>query len=81
MPVILAFFLGPVGRWVAIGGAILIALGGIYAKGRSDGKSAYQEKLKREIGIAIDKGDSARTEALKKFDSNKEIENDGFARD
>ncbi len=80
MTALLAFFLGPIGRYVLIGGAILVALGGLYAKGRSDGKSAYQEKLKREISIAIDKGDSARTEALKKFDSNKEITDDGFAR-
>lgn len=81
MTAILAFFLGPVGRWVAIGVVILTAFGGTYIKGRGDGKKAYQAKLEREINTAITKGDTARTEALKKFDSNKEIENDGFARD
>lgn len=78
---ILAFFLSPIGRYVAIGAIILAAIGGIYVKGRSDGKSAYQAKLTREINTAIEKGDRARTEALKKFDATKEIEDDGFARD
>ncbi len=77
----LAFFLGPVGRWVAIVGVALMFIAGVYGKGRIDGKSAYQEKLKREISVAIDKGDTARTEALKKFDQNKELTDDGFARD
>lgn len=80
MPII-AFFLGPVGRWVAISAVVLTAFGGTYVKGRNDGKGAYQAKLAREINTAIVKGDTARTDALKKFDTNKEIENDGFSRD
>lgn len=81
MTAILAFFLGPVGRWLAIGAVVLTAFGATYVKGRGDGKKAYQAKLEREINTAIVKGDTARTDALKKFDANKEIENDGFARD
>lgn len=76
----LSFLIGPIGRWLMGAAVILIALGGLYAKGRIDGKAAYQAKLEREIKAAIEKGDSARTEALKKFDSNKEVEDDGFAR-
>ena len=79
---ILAFFLSPLGRWVGIGAIILTAIGGIYVKGRSDGKAAYQAKLTREINKSIEKGDRARTEALKKFDAQKDtIDDDGFARD
>lgn len=81
MTAILAFFLGPIGRWLAIGAVVVAAFGTTYIKGRMDGKRIYQAKLEREINIAIVKGDGARTEALKKFDTNKEIENDGFARD
>lgn len=79
---ILAFFLSPLGRWVGIGAIILAAIGGIYVKGRSDGKAMYQAKLTREINKAIETGDRARTEALKKFDAQKDtIDDDGFARD
>jgi hypothetical protein len=78
---VIAFVLSPVGRWVAIGGIVMVAVSGIYLKGRSDGKASYQAKLTREINKSIAKGDAARTDALKKFDANKEIEDDGFARD
>ncbi len=77
----LTFFLSPVGRYVAAGLVASLVFGGVYLKGRSDGKAAYQAKLEREIGKAITKGDKARTDALRKFDENKEIEDDGFARD
>lgn len=78
---ILQWFLSPVGKVVAIVVAVTVALGGVYVKGRIDGKAAYQAKLTREINTAIKKGDDARVDALKKFDANKEIEDDGFARD
>lgn len=77
----LAFFLSPLGRWVGISAIILAAIGGIYVKGRSDGKAAYQAKLTAAINKSIEQGDRARTEALKKFDATKEIDDDGFARD
>lgn len=78
---ILSFFLSPLGRWVGIAAIVLTVIGGIYLKGRSDGKAAYQAKLTREINKSIQEGDRARTEALKKFDAAKEIDDDGFARD
>ena len=78
---ILAFFLSPVGRWLGIGAIILAAVGGIYVKGRSDGRASYQAKLTRAINKSIETGDRARTEALKKFDAQKDVEDDGFARD
>ena len=76
----IAFLFGPIGRYLLIFLVVSAAIGGIYAKGRVDGKAAYQAKLEREIKAAIDKGDTARSDALKKFDSNKEVEDDGFAR-
>ena len=81
MPAILLWFLGPIGRYVGIGIVAVSLIGGVYAKGRYDGKTAYRAKLEREIKTAISKGDAAREQALRKFDSNKEIEDDGNARD
>lgn len=53
-----------------MGGAVIITLlGGIYVKGRHDGKLSYQAKVQREIDAAISKGDSGRAEALKKLDA------------
>lgn len=76
----LAFFLGPIGRWVGIVAVAAMFVAGVYGEGRVDGKAAYQAKLAREINHAITKGDTARTDALKQFDQHKEIEDDGFAR-
>lgn len=81
MPAIIVWLLGPIGRWLMIGLTVLAVVGGIYAKGRIDGKASYKAKLEREIKAAITKGDTAREEALKKFDANKEIEGDGYERD
>lgn len=78
---ILSFLLSPIGRYVGIAALALTFVSGVYVKGRFDGKAAYQAKLTREINKAIETGDRARTEALKKFDAAKEIEDDGFARD
>lgn len=76
----LMFFLSPVGRYVGMALAALALVGGIYLKGHWDGKAAYRAKLAREISAAIEKGDRAREEALKKFDANKDF-SDGFERD
>lgn len=78
---VIAFFLSPLGRWLGIGALILAAVTGIYLKGHADGKAAYQAKLTRQINKAIATGDRARAEALKKFDAQKDISDDGFARD
>ena len=80
MPII-AFFLSPIGRYVAIGAAALALLGGIYVKGRSDGKASYQAALTRQANKAITKGNAAEADALKKFDQQKDLTDDGFARD
>jgi hypothetical protein len=77
---ILSFLLSPIGRYVGIAALALTFVSGVYVKGRFDGKAAYQAKLTREINAAIEKGDRARSEALRKFDANKDF-SDGFERD
>ena len=80
MPAILLWFLGPIGRIVGIALIAVTAIGGVYVKGRIDGKSAYQAKLTRQLNAAIKKGNDAEAKALKKFDSDKELEDDGYER-
>lgn len=81
MTAILAFILGPIGRWLVTGFGILAIAGGIYAKGRIDERAGYKAKIEREISDAINKGDSARADALRKFDAAPdELPDDGFRR-
>ena len=78
---ILAFFLSPLGRYVGIGIAALAIVGGVYTKGRIDGQTAYKAKIERQIKDAIDKGDSARADALRQFDAAPDsLPDDGFRR-
>jgi hypothetical protein len=45
----IAFLLGPLGRW-AIGALVVVALvGGIYLKGRSDGAARVELRVQREV--------------------------------
>lgn len=69
MTAILAFVLSPIGRWVAGASIIVLLLGGIYVKGRQDGKLSYQAKVQREITAAINRGDEGRADALKQLDA------------
>lgn len=64
----LAFFLSPIGRWLAGILAVLVLLGGIYTKGRIDGRASYKAKIERQINEAIQKGDNGRADALRKLD-------------
>lgn len=65
----LSFFLSPIGRW--IGGVLLVGamLGGIYTKGRLDGRASYKAKVERQINDAIQKGDHGRADALRELDA------------
>lgn len=81
MTAILALIFSPIGRWVSAGAILLLALGGIYAKGRIDGQSSYKAKIEREIKNAVDKGDAARADALRDFDASPDsLPDDGFRR-
>lgn len=69
MPAILLWFLGPIGRWVGIGLLIIAAIGGLYTKGRIDGRASYKAKVERQINDAIAKGDKGRADALRNLDA------------
>jgi hypothetical protein len=77
----LAFLFSPLGRYVVIGLVAIAAIGGVYTKGRIDGRSSYKAKIEREIANAIEKGDAARERALRDFDAAPdELPDDGFRR-
>jgi hypothetical protein len=64
------------------GGVIVGACTLSYGYGGVETVQKYQAKLTTAINKSIQDGDRARTEALKKFDAQKDsIDDDGFARD
>lgn len=81
MGAIIAFFLGPIGKWVALGIGVVVILGGTYTKGRFDGRASYKAQVEAAIAKAVAKGDAAKAKALKDFDASTELPDDGFARD
>jgi hypothetical protein len=81
MTAILAFIFSPIGRYAVIALVAVSAVTGIYVKGRSDGRTSYKAKIEREISDAINKGDAARADALRRFDAAPdELPDDGFRR-
>lgn len=68
MTAIIAFVLSPIGRWMAGSVAIVAIVGGIYVKGRVDGRSSYKAKIERQIDEAITKGENGRADALRRLD-------------
>lgn len=77
----LGLLFSPLGRYAMIAIVAVSALGGLYAKGRYDGRTAYKAKIEREIKNAIDKGDAARERALREFDAAPDsLPDDGFRR-
>ncbi len=82
MPIIIAiwsFMTSPIGRWVVGVVSMLAIVGGIYTKGRLDGRASYKAKIERQINEAIQKGDNGRADALKKLDDGSAP--DGWFRD
>ncbi len=78
---IIAFVTSPIGRWLMGGLVIVSVLGGVYLKGRSDGKSDYKAKIEREISKAIKDGKDAKAAALREFDAVVDgVRDDGFSR-
>lgn len=79
---VLAFFLSPLGRKVALGLVFLAAIGGIYLKGHSDGASAVQGKWDAAVQAAIERGEKARTDAESSVgaDTADGVRNDKFNR-
>ena len=69
LDIVWTFLKSPVGRWIAGAVAIVLIIGGIYVKGRHDGKLSYQAKVQREIAQAIQTGDAGRADTLKRLDA------------
>ena len=67
MTAIIAFVFSPIGRWVVGALSILVLIGGIYTKGRVDGRASYKAKIERQINDAVQKGDTGRADALRKL--------------
>jgi hypothetical protein len=77
MTAIVSFLLSPIGRWVGGSLVILAIVGGIYVKGRVDGRAAYKAKIERQIQDAVKKGTDARSDALRELDAGR-VPNDWF---
>jgi hypothetical protein len=60
----LAFLFSPIGRYVVIGLVSIAAIGGVYTKGRLDGRASYKAKIERQIDESITSGNEARDRAL-----------------
>ena len=69
MTAILALFASPLARYAALALGIMAALGGIYTKGRLDGRASYKAKVERQIHDAITTGDQGRADALRRLDA------------
>lgn len=60
MSAVIAFFLGPIGRYVGLALIASAVVGGIYAKGRSDGSAAAYATVERQQKRAIALATKAR---------------------
>lgn len=78
---ILAFFLSPIGRWVAIGAIALAALGANDLYFYKKGENHVQEKWDAAVQAAIDKGNAARTDAERAITADPDGLRDDFNRD
>lgn len=65
---VVAFLLNPLGRVLAAALVLVIVLGGIYYKIRSDGVQAERNRIERENRNAIDKARAARDAARDDYD-------------
>ena len=72
------FFLSPIGRFFAAVGAVLVAIGTIYGKGRRDARKSMEadanEDARKRTSAAIRAGDTA-------VDPARLRDNDGYRRD
>lgn len=69
MTAILAFVFSPIGRWVVGILSVAAVAGGIYTKGRLDGRASYKAKIERQINEAVQKGENGRADALRQLDA------------
>ena len=76
----LSLFLSPIYRVLAIIGAILVAIGTIYAKGRSDASLKAKARSLEETQDAIERANKARNNSLSESDRGRLYDDDGFKR-
>lgn len=79
----IAFLVSPIGRVLAYGAIILAALGGLYVKGYSDGKSYVQAKWDAAEQATIKRGSEARQDAERDtaIEPDSSLRNDRYNRD
>lgn len=78
---IINLFLSPVYRIAALVGAVLVAIGAIYAKGRSDANARSTLRNYKETQDAIERASHARRTADQRNVGERLRDNDGFRRD
>jgi hypothetical protein len=66
--------------WLAAAAAIVVGLGAIYSKGRSDANNRSKIKVYKETQDAIEKATRARN-AVDRASPDRLRDNDGFGRD
>lgn len=77
----LAFVLGPVGRWVAIGGLALTVLIGAYTRGHMDGTARCEAAVAKAVAAEVQRqaaAGNAALEAARKQAEKSAIENDAL---
>lgn len=69
MTAIIAFFVSPIGRILAIGIAAVAIVTGAYVKGDLHGRSVVQAKWDAAEQAAVARGEKARTDAERTIDA------------
>ena len=80
MMAVLSFFLSPIGRYVGIALIAALAYGAWDLHIRHDEAAKIQQHEQVERNNAVQKGNSARDSATRRFDRGR-LRDDGFARD
>jgi hypothetical protein len=75
----MAFLLSPIGRWLGGAVVIVVLVGGIYMKGRSDGSATVIDRINVENSRAKQAADEARARTERDFDAGR-VSDDEFKR-
>lgn len=78
---ILNALLSPFYRVLAVAGAVLVAIGAIYAKGRSDASTRASLKTYKDTQDAIERSTNARRASERHSASGGLLDDDGYRRD
>ncbi|MFT0861575.1 hypothetical protein [Ancylobacter sp. G4_0304] len=81
MSVLLGLIASPLARGAALVLVVLAALGGLYLKGRMEGRAACLAEGERDVLETISRADRARAAAERDGDAGRLREDDSFRRD